>query len=93
MVMAWFKYEQCLSQCANEAYDRDRPPGTLAPFTGIYRCAGCQREIAATEGQPLPSRDHHSHRADQGSIRWRLIVYADHEPQQPGFGADTGRGL
>jgi hypothetical protein len=27
----------------------------------------------------LPPQNHHQHSAAQGHIRWRMIVYADHQ--------------
>jgi hypothetical protein len=39
---------------------------------------GCQREVASNEHEPLPPQNHHQHSVAQGSIRWKLIVYADH---------------
>jgi hypothetical protein len=49
-----------------------------AAGSGIYRCMGCGREVASNESEPLPPQNHHQHNQNQGSIRWKLIVYADH---------------
>jgi hypothetical protein len=31
----------------------------------------------------LPPQNHHQHTQQQGAIRWRLAVIADHEPKKP----------
>ncbi len=77
--MAWYKYDAYLKKSNSDAYDTDYTPGTSAPHSGIYRCMGCAKEVASNQGQPLPPQNHHQHSTGQGSIRWRLIVFADHE--------------
>lgn len=76
--MALYKYAQYLGQDDSNVFDPENGPGTPAPRSGIYRCMGCGREVASNEGEPLPPQNHHQHSAGQGTIRWRLIVYADH---------------
>jgi hypothetical protein len=49
-------------------------PGDPVPRSGIYRCLGCNREIAANEGDPFPPQNHHQHSIAQGKIRWKLNV-------------------
>jgi hypothetical protein len=39
---------------------------------------GCGREIGIAQGHTLPPQNQHEHTPAQGAIRWRLIVYADH---------------
>lgn len=78
--MALYKHKKFLGPSGHEAFDREYPPGTPAPMTGIYRCMGCRREIIAEQPQELPPASHHCHSVMQGTIRWRLIVYADHRP-------------
>ena len=63
------------------AHDEGHAPGTIAPYSGIYRCWGCGREVVSLAAQPLPPQTHHQHNAAHGPIRWRLIVYANHRPQ------------
>jgi len=79
--MAWYKEEKYLQKSNGDAYDYDYGPGAKVPHSGIYRCMGCGREIAANEGNPFPPQNHHQHTVSQGNIRWRLIVYADHNPK------------
>lgn len=79
--MALYKYDQYLANHSDQIFDVINPPGAAAPRSGIYRCMGCGREVASTEGHPLPPQNHHTHTANQGAIRWRLTVYADHKPK------------
>jgi hypothetical protein len=78
--MAWYKYEQFLKKSPGDAYDHEYSPGIAAPHAGVYRCMGCGREIGIASGHTLPPQSHHSHTEQQGAIRWRLIVWADHRP-------------
>ena len=77
--MAWYKNPRVLQQSSGAAYDSVHSPGTVVPHSGVYRCEGCGREIAANQRDPFPPQNHHQHSTYQGSIRWRLIVYADHD--------------
>lgn len=79
--MAWYKNPKILNQSSGGAYDVTHSPGQTVPNSGIYRCEGCGREIAANARDPFPPQNHHQHGTYQGTIRWRLIVYADHEPK------------
>ncbi|UPJ57933.1 hypothetical protein [Bradyrhizobium sp. 192] len=79
--MATYKNGNYLQQSNSDAFDQDHGPGTAAPYAGIYRCMGCHREIGIAAGHILPPQGHHAHTPAQGSIRWRLIVYADHDPK------------
>jgi hypothetical protein len=74
--MALYKYSQFLTVSQDAAFDSIAGPGTTTPHSGIYRCEGCGKEIAANEGNPLPPQNHHQHGPAQGTIRWRLAVYA-----------------
>jgi hypothetical protein len=78
--MAWYKYDQYLKKSTGDAYDKDNSPGVAAPHAGIYRCMGCGRELGIAEGHTLPPQNHHQHTQGEGTIRWRLVVYADHRP-------------
>jgi hypothetical protein len=79
--MALYKHVQYLTQTNDAAFDLDHKPGQLAPFSAIYRCMGCQKEVASNQHQPLPPQNDHQHTPQQGAIRWRMIVYADHKPK------------
>ena len=75
--MALYKYAHYLGLNDNVAFDTELAPGTRVPNSGIYRCMGCNREIAANEGgDPLPPQNHHQHAPAQGRIRWKLTVFA-----------------
>jgi len=79
--MALYKYDTYLEKNDAAVFDEIRKPGEDAPLSGIYRCMGCQKEVASNEHQPLPPQNDHQHTPAQGSIRWKLIVYADHRPK------------
>ena len=79
--MALYKYEQYVKKNNEAIFDEVNGPSIAAPRSGIYKCQGCGREAASTEGNPLPPQNHHQHTQAQGAIRWRLAVYADHKPQ------------
>jgi hypothetical protein len=79
--MAIYKVAHYLKQSDDAAFNPNHNPGAQAPFAGIFRCMGCHREIGIAEGHTLPPQTHHSHTQAQGTIRWRLIVWADHDPK------------
>jgi hypothetical protein len=79
--MATYKYAQFLNRVDNRAFDAVYSPGTVPPFSGIYRCDGCGREVVAEQARQLPPQNHHQHAMAQGAVRWRLILYADHNPK------------
>jgi hypothetical protein len=79
--MAIYKYVHFLQHSDEAIYDNIYNPGAVTPVSGIYRCEGCGREVVSEEGRPLPPQNHHQHTAAQGSIRWRLVVFADHRPK------------
>jgi hypothetical protein len=79
--MASYKYGHYLAKSESSSFDTESGPGATTPYSGIYRCMGCGREIAANEGNPLPPQNHHQHTTAQGKIRWKLIVWADHNPK------------
>lgn len=72
--MAIYKYPNFLQQSAHAAYDQVHKAADIAPYSGIYRCEGCGENAVSTHGNPLPPQNHHQHTANQGAIRWRLIV-------------------
>jgi hypothetical protein len=76
--MAMYKDSLYLTQNADRAFDNEHSPDFHAPRSGIYRCGGCGREAACNQGESLPPQNHHQHNTNQGKIRWKLVVYADH---------------
>jgi hypothetical protein len=79
--MALYKHSGFLSHSTDPGFDTVSPPGKVTPHSGIYRCVGCGREIVSEGKKPLPPQNHHQHTVAQGTIRWRLVVYADHKPK------------
>jgi hypothetical protein len=79
--MALYKNAVFLTQSAESHFDSVHQPGGVTPFSAIYRCMGCGREIVSEEAKPFPPQNHHQHTPAQGSIRWRMAVYADHKPK------------
>jgi hypothetical protein len=79
--MATYKHANYLQPTHSEDFDTDYSPGVPAPYAGIYRCMGCHREIAIALGHFLPPEEDHAHVSQQGDIRWRMIVHADHNPK------------
>lgn len=77
--MALYKHQHYLTQSNDDAFDKEYGPGDTCPFSGIYRCMGCGREVASNEGQPLPPQNHHQHSPNQGKIRWKMVTYANHK--------------
>lgn len=75
--MATYQRAEEVSRITHSAFDGEYGPGSAVPHSGIYRCRGCGREIAANQANPFPPQNHHQHSSSQGTIRWRLSVYAD----------------
>ena len=77
-MMALYKYPQFIAKSEHKAFDREYGPGQKVTHSGIYRCQGCNREIAVNEqqGDPFPPQNHHQHSTQQGQIRWRMVVFA-----------------
>jgi hypothetical protein len=78
--MALYKYGTHLYQSNNAEFDKDYEPGSTTSWSGIYRCAGCGREVVHTIGKPLPPQNHHQHTSYQGKIRWKVIVTDSPDP-------------
>lgn len=72
--MAYYKYPAAVQQHQDQLFDKLHTPGTPVPHSGIYRCAGCAKEIAANAPDPFPPQNHHQHSPTQGTIRWQLTV-------------------
>lgn len=74
--MARYKYNKYLIQSDHAEYDKLYKPGDTCLNSGIYRCETCGDEIASNKGNPFPPQNHHQHAPNQGSIQWKLIVFA-----------------
>lgn len=79
--MAVCKYREFLEYNDEAVFDQIYDPGTATSYAGIYRCMGCHREIGIAGNHTLPPQGHHTHAEHQGPIRWRLAVWADHNPK------------
>ncbi len=76
--MALYKHGQSLTQSQDAAFDVVHSPGNAAPHAGIYKCTGCGHEIGIAAGHTLPPQGHPQHPTSLGSIRWKLLVFAQH---------------
>jgi hypothetical protein len=74
--VAFYKYNKHVVSIDLPVFDSIQKPGDKATHSGIYRCEGCGKEIAAVHLAQLPPQNHHKHSSGQGDIRWRLIVWA-----------------
>ena len=74
--MAQYKYDSFLSKGSSTAYDTFYTPGQTVPDSGIYKCKGCGKEIAANKNDPFPPQNHHQHPLLSPPIQWQLIVFA-----------------
>lgn len=72
--MVWFKYNNVFHLNNDLAFDTIHHPSQSVPHSGIYKCDGCNHEIAANENDPFPPQNHHQHNVQQGSIRWKLVA-------------------
>jgi hypothetical protein len=72
--MADYKYSDFLESSQDDIFDKLYHPAATTPFSGIYRCHECGREVVSIVNRELPSQNHHQHAANAGPIRWRLIV-------------------
>lgn len=72
--MALYKYVQFLTKSNDAAFDQINSAAANTPYSGIYRCEGCGKEVTSVAPYPLPPQNHHQHTTAQGYIRWRLVV-------------------
>ena len=77
--MALFKDPDRFTRSKDSGFDQMHTAGETTPFSGIYRCEGCGHEIVSQEYAPLPCEQSHLHATNEGQIRWRLIVFAQHQ--------------
>lgn len=73
--MARYKYGDYLKHSEHSIYDDIHKPGETVPYSGIYRCTGCDDEVASNKGDPFPPQNHHQH-TNNTPIRWKLLVRA-----------------
>jgi hypothetical protein len=71
----YYKYGDWLTHSTSEKFDEIHEPGTPTPYSGVYRCEGCGKEVTSVSHHPLPPQNHHQHEPHQGKIRWRLVVW------------------
>jgi hypothetical protein len=76
--MASYKHDEFLKKSCGAAHDELHLAGSAAPYVGVYGCDGCGNDVVAPLGSSLPNADHHRHLNKEGTIRWRLIVFANH---------------
>ena len=81
--MAFYQDTSEVTTKTAERFDKVQKPGVLAPYAGIYMCAGCRHEVGIARDHRLPPEDHHTHTKEQGSIRWKLLVQAQHVDNLP----------
>ena len=75
--MAQYQDIDKLRKTRDPLFDQPSLPGEPVQHSGIYRCRGCGREIAANEEDPFPPQNHHQHTLEQGDILWQLVVATD----------------
>ena len=76
--MAYYQDANSLVQLSDLVFDKTYVPGESVVYAGIYKCAGCDREVAVDSA--LPSEDHHRHLPHQSAMQWKMIVRARAEP-------------
>lgn len=64
---------------AGAAFSAKHKPGSTVPYSGIYRCANCESEIAANANDPFPPQNHAQHPKHEGSIEWILLVASEYD--------------
>lgn len=73
--MAYYKYLKFLHSTSDAAFDVRHSAGTLAANSGIYRCAGCGREICVAKGQRLEDHEHPD--TPKVKVEWQLIIFPE----------------
>jgi len=74
--MAWYVRGTSVSELliTTDAFKPVHAPGQSVPYSGIYKCTGCAREVTSNQGDPFPPQNHHQHTPSQGFILWKLLV-------------------
>ena len=76
-IMAKYRYSTHLHKSDSTAYDVEWKPGQKPVNSGIYRCTGCGHEVVAEKERSFPTQNKHQHTAEQGEIRWKLLVFVE----------------
>jgi len=50
--------------------------GDTVPFSGIYRCTVCGKEVTCNATDPFPPQNHSQHKQQQ-AVEWQLIIRSD----------------
>src|ERR1700726_4863759 len=79
--MALYKNVNYLTSSNDAAFDKTYKPGKKPDHSGIFRCTGCGREVISEHSRTVPPQNHHQHDTSQGEVRWKLIVWPDHNPK------------
>ena len=75
--MAYYKYLKFLYSSSDAVFDVRQAPGTKVSNPGIYRCAGCSREVCALKGQVLEDHEHPNNGKIKNKVEWQLIVFPE----------------
>ena len=76
--MAYFQDPAAVAQLGDSVFEEVHSPRDIVAHSGIYKCTGCGKEIAASLGEPLPAQNHHQHPPAGGPIQWKLAVWAQY---------------
>lgn len=76
--MAFYQDPNVLLPMAHDVFNASYGPGHVVPHSGIYKCTGCGKEIAANAGDPLPPQNRHQHNVLHGPVNWKLVVWSEY---------------
>lgn len=71
--MAYYQNANSLIQLSDPRFDKTFRADETVDFAGIYKCVGCNREIAVD--YRFPSEEQHPHSESEGEVLWKLIVW------------------
>jgi hypothetical protein len=72
--MIYYKNAKYLHQSSDAKFDAIYEPGVPTPYSGVYHCVACLKEVTSVHAHPLPPQNHHQHPAGQ-PIRWQMVVW------------------
>ena len=75
--MAYYKHRKFLFESSDAVFDVRHAAGTEVSNPGIYRCAGCGREVCAVKGQKLGDHEHLENGKLKSKVEWQLIVFPE----------------